>query len=88
MSGKPPKRLVHIGTLWQQERPVDLRLIEDMTHNINYIALSHRWGAQRQYVTTSENLLDRLRRIVWDELSLSYRDAILVAHELGIEYIW
>ncbi|KAF8846946.1 HET-domain-containing protein [Acephala macrosclerotiorum] len=59
-----------------------------------YACLSHCWGDAREgYIplqTTHENnLLERFRlNIPWKDLPLTFQDAIVVALELEIEYLW
>jgi hypothetical protein len=57
-----------------------------------YLALSHRWGAEVEgtvIVNTYKRNIDKLKDGIDDSrLPPKYQDAILVARELGIQYLW
>jgi hypothetical protein len=55
-----------------------------------YLALSYMWGTHpyKGYITTNANLLARERNIVEHELPKTFRDAIHVARNLGVRYLW
>lgn len=53
-----------------------------------YIALSHCWGRNQMFTTTTSTMEDRMKQIPIMELPLTFRDAIAVARVLDIRYIW
>lgn len=56
-----------------------------------YLALSHRWGDDRKHHlgrTLSDNHGDRFVGIEWNELPLTFQDAITVARNLRVQYLW
>ncbi|KAF4465658.1 HET-domain-containing, partial [Fusarium albosuccineum] len=54
-----------------------------------YATLSHCWGSSRSFLTTKESL-SRMKRGfgISQQMPKTFRDAILVTHELGVPYIW
>ena len=80
-----PKRLLHV----QGDIPSpDIRLEQDLSEPVRYIALSHCWGCSTAFTTTTETLAQRLTGISWDELPQTFKDAITVALRLEIPYLW
>ncbi|KAI0144539.1 heterokaryon incompatibility protein-domain-containing protein [Xylariaceae sp. FL1272] len=88
-----PTRLVDVGIkastnirlrqprLWKTEQPGDFR----------YVALSHPWGPPSEneyYCTTRRNIRDHERGISIDDLPKTFRDAIIITREIGVQYIW
>jgi hypothetical protein len=56
---------------------------------IVYAALSHRWGeSTKASVTTLANVAVRLEGFDFSELCQTFKDAIIVAREMGIRYLW
>jgi hypothetical protein len=60
---------------------------------VEYAALSHCWGQptnenKRQFCTTDDNIKQRLKGFTFSELPKTFRDAIRVTRELGIQYLW
>jgi hypothetical protein len=53
-----------------------------------YATLSHCWGAQQPTITTKATMSDRERGIPNAQLPQTYRDAVHVCRELGIQYLW
>jgi hypothetical protein len=53
-----------------------------------YASLSHRWGVDRSFITTTANLDDRRQGIPWTDLPRTFQEAILYCLELGISYLW
>ncbi|KAI1345809.1 heterokaryon incompatibility protein-domain-containing protein [Xylaria sp. FL0043] len=60
------------------------------TDNIpgRYIALSHSWGGHQPAKTVKSNLVARCTGFPLSELPPTFRDAVAVATEIGIRYIW
>ncbi|KAK1758938.1 heterokaryon incompatibility protein-domain-containing protein [Echria macrotheca] len=53
-----------------------------------YVTLSHCWGKHQPITTTKKNLPDHLLDIKWDELPRTFQDAVVVTHNMGIQYLW
>jgi hypothetical protein len=93
MPGQPkaalPTRLLYVGD------PDVLRLYcPRKKDEMKYVALSHCWGEHPptkespQFCTTDENFRARLNRFNLSELPMTFRDAVQVTRELGIQYLW
>ncbi|KPM35255.1 hypothetical protein AK830_g11323 [Neonectria ditissima] len=54
----------------------------------SYACLSHCWGGHQPLKTTKHTLAQYQRGINWTALPQTFRDAIKVARELSIRYIW
>jgi hypothetical protein len=56
------------------------------SNDLLYVTLSHCWGKseKRLAATTCSNLTKRYRIILYEEMSLTFRDAIDIARKLGI----
>ncbi|CAI6331649.1 unnamed protein product [Periconia digitata] len=83
-----PRRLLFIGALNSKEP----RLIETSSLGdpyCRYATLSHCWGiASLPLQTTTSNLASRSIAICWDDLSSTYKDAIVVSQRMGVQYLW
>lgn len=53
-----------------------------------YAALSHCWGNNVFLQTTSKNIASHLKKISWNSLPKTFRDAIDFSRRLGLTYIW
>jgi hypothetical protein len=53
-----------------------------------YIALSHCWGSGSFLCTTSKNIESHEAEIHYSKLPYTFQDAITVALEMGVSYIW
>ncbi|KAH7079635.1 heterokaryon incompatibility protein-domain-containing protein [Paraphoma chrysanthemicola] len=65
-----------------------LRLREDFLDPPEYATLSHCWGEKKFVTLERHNLGNFKERIPQEALPQTFIDAILVARELGILYIW
>lgn len=88
-----PTRLIYVGKN-ASERARLIRGTENLAKETKYLALSHRWGSppnslEGKIVCTDRNNIDRLCRGLDDsELPPMFLDAILIARELKVEYLW
>jgi len=83
-----PNRIIDVGTAAD---PTRLRLHKGGFNCgiSNYAALSHRWNAGSKVCeTTIANYPARLQYIGFDSLTKTFQDAIIVARQLGIQYLW
>ncbi|KFY18990.1 hypothetical protein V493_08208 [Pseudogymnoascus sp. VKM F-4281 (FW-2241)] len=66
--------------------------VEAMVNNrrASYAALSHCWGKVTDYMpkTTMANLKHMREGIPWDSLPKTFQDAITIAREINIRYLW
>lgn len=87
-----PKRLLYIGDKTQADRPRLYEASDKASPNgirFRYAALSHCWGEASIAKTTEDVLSGYIKNgIEWSCLSKTFQEAILLARELGIEYIW
>ncbi|PMD28913.1 HET-domain-containing protein [Hyaloscypha variabilis F] len=61
---------------------------DDLSGNWEYAALSHCWGTAPMFTKTMATLMDRKSAIPWDLLPKTFQEAIIITHELGLQYIW
>ncbi|KAI9643121.1 hypothetical protein NHQ30_008856 [Ciborinia camelliae] len=85
-----PTRLISVA------HPSKLKIIvtADIPHDplsgrIRYVALSHKWGDMpAEAVTRRENLAQRKKKFLTQELPLSFKNAINLTIALGCTYLW
>ncbi|OAL19364.1 hypothetical protein AYO22_09908 [Fonsecaea multimorphosa] len=53
-----------------------------------YAALSHRWGGGQPIVLTKSTLEEKQERLVLDDSSKTFKEAVDVTRRLGIPYLW
>lgn len=53
-----------------------------------YVTLSHVWGHSQIITTTLATLDKRIRSISMGDLSQTFRDAVFVARQMSIRYLW
>jgi hypothetical protein len=79
-----PKRVIDLGGFEQGS----IRLLETNGKKARYICLSYCWGSSTFLTTTTTSLDDRKRKIELSCCPTTIRDALYVAHRLGIRYMW
>lgn len=91
MSATPyvPTRLVKVDL----ENKHQVQLVQIKNEKVTdkrYLALSHCWGINMPQLALTKvaTLPDRLRRINVSDLPLTFRDAIHIARQLGVPYVW
>lgn len=86
-SGQPwfPTRLLHLGSGVQHTRLV---VTKDNPPSGPYITLSHRWGSQSYTKLKSSTFTQLQRAVDIPSLPQVFQDAIVVAHRLGVHFIW
>lgn len=82
-SGFAPKRLIRISP-----DTASLRLIESSAVTGPYATLSYCWGGAKPPSTTKANLSTRLHDIPVHSLPVVFNQAIQLARNLGILYMW
>ncbi|KAK0622484.1 heterokaryon incompatibility protein-domain-containing protein [Immersiella caudata] len=82
-----PTRLLDIGRA--SSDLVSLVRGANMRRGQTYASISHRWGTSSSILKlTTDNLGEFEQGVPLESLPQSFRDCILVARKLGIEYIW
>ncbi|KAJ9602675.1 hypothetical protein H2200_012869 [Cladophialophora chaetospira] len=79
-----PTRILDVGL----SSSSTVRLIEPRGVRDHYIALSHCWGTSDRLTTLSNNIDAHKEGINISGLALTFRDAIFVSRELGVQYVW
>ena len=81
-----PTRVLAVGTKGSSK----CHLVSGNKKNGHYATLSHSWGdpRNRPLSTTDQTISCRQRGIEDKALPKTFRDAVQVCRELGIEYIW
>ncbi|RSL61416.1 hypothetical protein CEP51_013637 [Fusarium floridanum] len=86
-----PERVLDVGVGRDSDT---LRLkLSDLGERGKYITLSHCWGRpsdeqKDSFCTYRCNLDARRKSIDWNALPRTFQDAITVARELGVRYLW
>lgn len=78
-----PTRLVDLAS----SKPV-LRTSLSLDANCKYATLSHCWGVTQYAVLTKGMLPTYLHEIPGEAISKTFKEAMLVAKNLGFQYIW
>ncbi|KAF2450282.1 HET-domain-containing protein [Karstenula rhodostoma CBS 690.94] len=84
-----PNRLVHVRQL-EKDSITSARLVTgtSLPSGTPYLSLSHCWGGSTFLTLTHANLRQFQTAIPVAELTAVFRDALYVAFQLGIPYIW
>lgn len=82
-----PTRLLQVNA---GPDPNIVRLVEPGHHIARYCALSHCWGPpnKRPFMTNRSNISEMLSGVSITLLPRTFRDAIALTREIGIEYLW
>ena len=68
---------------------IKVRLLQDVRKKEEYACLSHRWDQSTlRCRTTRSNLTEHLETVPWTLLPKTFKQAMKVALELGLRYIW
>ncbi|KUJ24209.1 HET-domain-containing protein, partial [Mollisia scopiformis] len=65
-----------------------IKLVETEGMKDMYACLSYCWGTDNNFVTTPNNLPVFMTGIPWPDLPQTYKDAVIVASKLGIQFLW
>lgn len=84
-----PTRLIDCGHRGEESKTV-CRITEtdESILEQEYVTLSHQWGTHVGLELTTDNYAALLDEIPWHLLPQLYQDAIHVAHNLGVRYLW
>ena len=92
-----PTRVVDLGpeisVTFDSHRSVtadqnSVKVIESEGLHADYVALSHCWGQESSFKTTKETYPLRKQSMSLKEMPETFRDAILMTRNLGIQYLW
>jgi hypothetical protein len=65
------------------------RLLETNGEHGRYIALSHSWGPSGvKFTTKASNIGDRMQAIWIKDMPRTFRDVVMLARFLFVQYIW
>ncbi|TID19461.1 HET-domain-containing protein [Venturia nashicola] len=78
-----PKRLIQVSS-----NPPRLVLSSGIVSKPRYVTLSHSWGGHGIIKLTSANFDSFQKALPIEELPQTFRDAIKIAREIGIDYLW
>ncbi|RDW56723.1 hypothetical protein BP6252_14016 [Coleophoma cylindrospora] len=78
-----PTRVIVVG-----DDKTPPRLLCMQGERAEYLALSHCWGTEQNFTTTTETLDERTRGIAWEDLPKTFQDAITLARVLNFSYLW
>lgn len=85
-SGLIPSRLLTFGT---DTEVVRIAESSSLSPDIEYVALSHRWGTNETCRATTENLKELIEGgIPFSQLPRTFREAMHVTRGLGYSYLW
>lgn len=80
-----PARILDVGTSSQCQNS---KLVPGSGRFGPYVALSHVWGREQIITTTKATLIEHSLGIPWNHLSKTFQDAVLIARELNVQYLW
>ncbi|KAI1211928.1 heterokaryon incompatibility protein-domain-containing protein [Annulohypoxylon truncatum] len=62
---------------------------EDLQEDVEYVAISYRWGSNEQaYMLNADTLGEMRQKQSMHELPKTLRDVCDIAHRMGFEYVW
>lgn len=84
-----PARLLDLSLI-QRHGESGIRLVETLSGiSYQYACLSHRWdNALKHHQTTTKNLSQFLGFLSLEKLPANFRDAVSIARDLNIQYLW
>ena len=80
-----PSRVLDVNL---DDDPNYIYLVESKGRGGLYLALSHCWGTSHRITTTRENVATHRVGIVLSDLPKTFKDAVHVARELEVPYLW
>ncbi|KAH8681990.1 heterokaryon incompatibility protein-domain-containing protein [Xylariales sp. PMI_506] len=95
-----PSRVIYLGVspdlcgqrlqlINTREAIADLAASGLQRSRLHYVTLSHRWGRDHSFTTTTADLETRQQEgFTFEELPETYRDAAAVTAKLGFHYLW
>lgn len=83
-----PTRVIDVGTLPADAQNDEVRIFCSQGTRAKYVALSHCWGGKIEPVLEMGNLNRFQNSISYSSLPATFRDAITITRNLGIQYLW
>ncbi|KAF2806746.1 HET-domain-containing protein, partial [Mytilinidion resinicola] len=90
-----PSRLLDVGSSSESQSPMNPTEAKFRVHDTknqetlgHYMTVSHRWGDKQPISLTQNSAADLKGGMLVSELPKTFADAVKVAWELGIRYIW
>jgi hypothetical protein len=89
-----PSRVLDLGEVGQMTMESveasngGIRLLKKKGQTGHYATLSYCWGPIRPFIMWKKSFRERCTRIAISELPKTFQQAIVVALELGIHYLW
>ncbi|KAK3068678.1 hypothetical protein LTR53_013565 [Teratosphaeriaceae sp. CCFEE 6253] len=80
-----PTRVLQVSS---SSRGLAVRLLDTRGRTGKYTALSHCWGQQTPFITTTVNIAARKVDIPISALPTTFRDAVELTHRLDLQYLW
>lgn len=81
-----PSRVIDVGRQGSDSREPFLHISQGESGS--WLALSHCWGSEQTFTTTSGNLESFSQRIQMNALPETFKDAIMITRRLGYQYVW
>lgn len=78
-----PKRVLDVGDSASHSS----QLVSGNGHG-QYATLSHCWGARQPLTTSKATIADREREIADTQLPPTFKDAVTVCRQIGVQYLW
>ncbi|KAI6083359.1 heterokaryon incompatibility protein-domain-containing protein [Hypoxylon rubiginosum] len=81
--GRLPKRVLDI-------RADQVKLLETLGSEAQYVCLSHRWGGpeHKRLISTVTTIQDHKKGIPWTTLPRTFQDAVTICRDMGVSYLW
>jgi hypothetical protein len=92
-SAPTPTRLIDVAGASRASQKDSVRLVEtksigQKSQELEWIALSHRWGSCQHMTTTKQTLQSHLEEISFAALPQTFQDAVIVTRKLNVRYLW
>ena len=81
-----PTRLLNVGN--DADGQVRLEVVDQSAFNMPYVTLSHRWGQPEPPKLTRASIQKLKSGVAQCTLPKTFRDAIYIAIEVGVKYLW
>jgi hypothetical protein len=87
--GFVPSRLLRLNCPDGKIRLITSEMLAETRYSTKYMTLSHCWGRGTRLITTSRQTLEsRMAGISYDDLPRTFRDAVAITRNLGVDFLW
>ncbi|KAF5004242.1 hypothetical protein FDECE_9271 [Fusarium decemcellulare] len=83
-----PKRVIDVGPMDSSQEPRLILTDSKQFHGHLYATLSHCWGGTLPLSTKSDTLQHRMEGISMASLPKTFREAVIIVRELGLQFLW